>query len=353
MKIATVLGARPQFIKASVVSQAFAQAGLEEVIIHTGQHFDAKMSDIFFQDLDLPQPHHHLEIHSLNHGAMTGRMMERLEELLIADRPDWICVYGDTNSTLAGALVGAKLQIPIAHVEAGLRSYNRGMPEEINRVVTDHLSALLFAPTPLAVDCLQQEGISAGVHLVGDVMMDTVCRYREKAKTGSFILEHLNLETQPFYLVTIHRPANTDRRDRLEAILQSLTQLDHPVVFPLHPRTRGRIEAMDLTDYLAHPALRMTSPASYLDMLKLQATCQAVITDSGGVQKEAYMLRRPCFTLRQETEWRETIDSGWNQLVEPEDLPQKIRNFIPPVQWDSLYGEGNASGKIAEILLGG
>ena len=237
MKITTILGARPQFIKASVVSDAFKNAGINEIIIHTGQHFDTKMSDVFFQDLELPTPQYHLNIHSLQHGAMTGRMMEKIEELLIAEKTDLVCVYGDTNSTIAGALVAAKLDIPIAHIEAGLRSYNRQMPEEINRVVTDHLSQLLFAPTPLAVNCLQQEGINQGVYLVGDVMMDAVFKYQQKAQETSDILQKYQLKSGNFYLATIHRPSNTDNAVRLENILKSLINLDEQVVFPIHPRT--------------------------------------------------------------------------------------------------------------------
>lgn len=210
MKVVTILGARPQFIKASVVSSAFKHAGIDEILIHTGQHFDTLMSDVFFQDLDLPQPNHHLNIHSLNHGAMTGQMMEKIEERLLDDQPDWVCVYGDTNSTLAGALVAAKLNLPLAHIEAGLRSYNRQMPEEVNRVVTDHLSQCLFAPTPLAVECLHKEGIFEGVHLVGDVMMDSILTYQTKAKQTSHILEKYQLLPEQFYLATIHRPSNTD-----------------------------------------------------------------------------------------------------------------------------------------------
>ncbi len=351
MKIVTILGARPQFIKASVVSCAFNRAGINEIIIHTGQHFDTMMSDIFFKDLELPQPHYHLNIHSLNHGAMTGRMMERIEEVLLQDKPDWICVYGDTNSTLAGALVGAKLHIPIAHVEAGLRSFNRDMPEEINRVITDHLSQLLFAPTPLAVKCLQKSGISQGVHLVGDVMMDTILRYQAKAKHRYDILAKYQLSNNKFYLATIHRPSNTDDSGRLSSILDSFTRLDCPVVFPIHPRTLAQIHKQELSHYLAAESIKAISPVSYLDMLSLENACRAVITDSGGMQKEAYILGRPCFTLRNETEWKETVELGWNQLVQPETLSQSIANFSQPSESPTLYGKGDAATKIADILL--
>jgi UDP-GlcNAc3NAcA epimerase len=351
MKIFTILGARPQFIKASVVSFAFKHAGINETIIHTGQHFDLLMSDVFFQDLDLPQPRYHLNIHSLNHGAMTGRMMEKIEELLLTDKPDWVCVYGDTNSTLAGALVAAKLNVPLLHIEAGLRSFNRQMPEEVNRVMTDHLAQLLFAPTSLAVQCLQNEGISHGVHLVGDVMMDAVLHYQSKAQETSDILKRLQLNYNGFYLATVHRPSNTDDRQRLSSILESFTKLDMPVVFPIHPRTKTLIQKMELSEYLSANSIVPIPPISYLDMLVLESACRCVITDSGGIQKEAYIFERPCFTLRNETEWKETVDIGWNQLVQPENLSQSIAKFIQPSEYPKLYGNGDAATQISEILL--
>ncbi len=351
MKVFTILGARPQFIKASVVSFAFRDAGIKETIIHTGQHFDSLMSDVFFQDLDLPTPQHHLNIHSLNHGAMTGRMMEKIEELLINDKPDWVCVYGDTNSTLAGALVAAKLNIPLLHIEAGLRSFNRQMPEEVNRVVTDHLAQLLFAPTDLAVKCLEKEGIFQGVHLVGDVMMDALMHYRTKANETSDILERHKLNNNEYYLATIHRPSNTDERQRLRSILESFTQLDLPVIFPIHPRTQSLIEKMELSKYLTANSIVPIPPVSYLDMLVLESACRCIITDSGGIQKEAYIFERPCFTLRNETEWKETVDVGWNQLVQPENLSEAVANFTRPSECPKLYGNGDAAIKITEVLL--
>ncbi|MBW4612837.1 MAG: UDP-N-acetylglucosamine 2-epimerase (non-hydrolyzing) [Desmonostoc vinosum HA7617-LM4] len=352
MKIVTILGARPQFIKASVVSYALVNAGIEEIIIHTGQHFDSLMSDIFFQDLDLPQPHYHLNIHSLNHGAMTGRMMEQIESLLLQQElPDWICVYGDTNSTLAGALVAAKLHIPLAHIEAGLRSFNRQMPEEVNRVVTDHLAQLLFAPTPLAVECLQKEGIFSGVHLVGDVMMDAIITYQVKAQQTSNILAKYQLHPEEFYLATIHRPSNTDNQHRLSAILESFNKLDYPVVFPIHPRTAAQIRTTGLNHYLEQQSIIAIPPVSYLDMLMLESACKAVVTDSGGIQKEAYILGRPCFTMRDETEWKETVDVGWNHLVQPETLNDAIANFTIPKEAPKLYGSGDAADQIAKLLL--
>lgn len=350
MKVVTILGARPQFIKASVVSLALKDFGIGEILIHTGQHFDAQMSDVFFADLDLPTPDYHLDIHSLSHGAMTGRMMEQIEELLIQNQPDCVCVYGDTNSTLAGALVAAKLSIPLIHIEAGLRSYNREMPEEVNRVVTDHLAQLLFAPTQLALKCLQKEGIEKGVHLVGDVMMDTILTFKTKAQETSHILEKHQLNPQEFYLATIHRPSNTDNRDRLRAILDNLTKLNLPVIFPIHPRTQAQIHKQGLDGYLTNGKIIAIPPVSYLDMLMLESNCQATITDSGGMQKEAYILKRPCFTLRNETEWQETVDIGWNHLVQPENLGDAIADFTQPSVSPELYGNGTAAKKIAEIL---
>jgi UDP-GlcNAc3NAcA epimerase len=351
MKIITILGARPQFVKASVVSQAFALAGIEETIVHTGQHFDAVMSDVFFKDLDLPQPSYHLGIHSLNHGAMTGRMMEQLEALIQQQQPDWVCVYGDTNSTLAGALVAAKLQIPIAHIEAGLRSYNRQMPEEINRIVTDRLSQLLFVPTQLGVECLVKEGISTGVHLVGDVMMDAVLTYQARARETSHLLTTYDLTPDRFYLATIHRPSNTDDPDRLRAILESFTTLDLPVVFPVHPRTTNRMKELQCDRYFESGRIIPMPPVGYLDMLVLESNARAIVTDSGGIQKEAYILGRPCFTLREETEWQETVTAGWNHLVRPETLQAAIANFTQPAQAPPFYGTGDAAQQIAQILV--
>jgi len=348
MKVLTVLGARPQFVKASVLSHAFEGEGIEEVLVHTGQHFDASMSDVFFRDLNLPKPDHHLGIHSLNHGAMTGRMMEALEKLVLQEEPDWLLVYGDTNSTLAGALVATKLHVPVAHVEAGLRSYNRKMPEEINRVITDQLSQLLFAPTPLAIECLVKEGITSGVHMTGDVMMDATLKYQEKAEITSTILTDQKLKANEFYLATIHRPSNTDDKQRLDSILVALGKLDLPVVLPLHPRTKKLIDQFELESKLAN--LNIIPPATYLDMLVLEKNARAIITDSGGVQKEAFLARRPCFTIRSETEWEETINAGWNKLVEPEQLGTAMRQFIEPETWPNLYGDGQATARIVKIL---
>jgi len=351
MKVLSVIGARPQFVKAAVVSRALVAHGITEILVHTGQHFDANMSDVFFKDLDLPTPDHNLDIHSLGHGAMTGRMMEALEALMLTEQPDWLLVYGDTNSTLAGALVAAKLHIPIAHVEAGLRSYNRAMPEEVNRIVTDQLSELLLVPTPTAIDCLAKEGITQGVHLIGDVMMDAVVTYQVKAEFNSTVLADQHLQPEGYYLATVHRPGNTDDPAKLSAILKAFAELDAPVVLPLHPRTEGRIKSFALDAQLAHANIRLIPPANYLDMLMLEKNCRAIVTDSGGIQKEAYLSRRPCFTLRPETEWTETVEAGWNQLVTPQNLIESIAQFQPPTDWPNLYGDGKAAEQVASLLL--
>ncbi|MEZ5411889.1 MAG: UDP-N-acetylglucosamine 2-epimerase (non-hydrolyzing) [Acidimicrobiales bacterium] len=352
MRIMTVMGARPQFVKAAAVSRALASAGLSEVLVHTGQHFDPDMSDTFFDELGLPEPAYNLGVHGLNHGAMTGRMMEAIEGVMVEFRPDVMLVYGDTNSTLAGALVAAKLGVSVAHVEAGLRSYNLAMPEEINRALTDRISTFLFAPTPLAVQCLEREGIVDGVHMVGDVMMDAVVHHRDRAIRLSTVLADHGLRVGEFYLATLHRPSNVDEPDRLREILDALMGLDAEVAIPLHPRTRAQIVACDLGERLATTRFRVLPPASYLDMLALEHGCRAVITDSGGVQKEAYIQRRPCFTLRAETEWHETVDAGWNRLVEPENLGSAVRNFVQPAEWPPLYGDGQAAQRIVAVLAG-
>lgn len=352
MKIMTVIGARPQFVKAAALSRALREAELSEVLVHTGQHFERSMSEAFFDELDLPEPGYNLGIHGLGHGAMTGRMMEAIEGVMADLRPDLMLVYGDTNSTLAGGLVAAKAGVPIAHVEAGLRSYNLAMPEEVNRTLTDRISTFLFAPTPLAVRCLENEGIIEGVHLVGDVMMDAVAIHRERAIDRSTVLADHGLVPGGFYLATLHRPSNVDDPGRLRALLDALLGLDGPVAIPLHPRTKAQLALHGLSGRLDEPGLRVLPPASYLDMLALENGCRAVVTDSGGVQKEAYMQRRPCFTLRAETEWQETVEAGWNRLVEPENLVSTVEGFVEPGEWPALYGDGQAASRIVRVLAG-
>jgi UDP-GlcNAc3NAcA epimerase len=338
--ILTVVGARPQFIKAAPVTRAVVAAGMREILVHTGQHFAADMSDVFFEELELPAPAHNLGINSLGHGAMTGRMLERLEAVMQAERPDMVVVYGDTNSTMAAALAAAKLHIPVAHVEAGLRSFNRRMPEEINRVVTDHVSTLLFCPTATAVRHLAAEGITRGVHAVGDVMFDVTLKVTEVAERRSRIIETLGLAPRGYAVSTIHRAENTDDRGRLEALLGWLEQMGRrtPVVMPVHPRTRQQLARWDLK-----PAnVRLIDPLGYLDMARLVHHAAAVFTDSGGLQKEAYFHRVPCVTLRDETEWVETVEAGWNRLwAVPDYMPRREI---------ADYGDGQAADAIARIL---
>lgn len=318
MKIVTVVGARPQFIKAAALSRAIrdvAHDRLQEVLVHTGQHYDNNMSKVFFDELDIPPPDHHLEISGGQHGAMTGRMLEAVESVLLRERPDWLLIYGDTNSTLAGALAAAKLHIPVAHVEAGLRSFNMRMPEEVNRVLADRVSRLLFCPTDTAVRNLAAEGVRAGVHNVGDVMYDVALYSRERARLESHILATLGLTAGEYALATCHRAENTDSPARLGAILGGLAAVARtlPVVLPLHPRTRKLIAEHGLAHHLA--ALTVTDPLPFLDMVALEQAARLILTDSGGVQKEAFFYGVPCITMRDETEWVETVELGWNTLT--------------------------------------
>jgi UDP-GlcNAc3NAcA epimerase len=341
-KILTIVGARPQFIKAAPVSGGLVAKGIGEVLVHTGQHFDAAMSDVFFKELEIPAPAYNLEVDSLSHGAMTGRMIEKLEPVMLAEKPDMVLVYGDTNSTIAGALAAAKLHIPIAHVEAGLRSFNRRMPEEINRVVADHLSTLLFCPTQTAVRNLNAEGISKGVHMVGDVMYDMTLAAAMRAERQSTILEALGIAPRSYAVSTIHRAENTDDPERLARIMAWLEEAGReiPIVMPLHPRTR-KLMASSGTEPVS---IRLIEPLGYLDMTRLVHHAAAVFTDSGGLQKEAYFHRVPCVTLRDETEWIETIEAGWNRLWTTPDY--RPRRDIED------YGQGNSAQRLVEIICG-
>ena len=348
--IMTVLGARPQFVKAAAVSRAIAEeTGLQERIIHTGQHYDPGMSDVFFEEMDIPKPDHQLGIGGGSHGAMTGEQLQRIEAILMAERPDCVMVYGDTNSTLAGALAAAKLHIPVAHVEAGLRSFNRRMPEEINRVLTDHLSDTLFVPTLTAERQLHREGIdSERIHLTGDVMMDAALYYRDRARRPAWF-DALGLESGAFLLCTIHRAENTDCPQRLRDIFHGLSASEQPIVLPLHPRTRKTLERLQLQ---AAPKLHLVDPVGYLEMAWLEMNCRTVVTDSGGVQKEAYFHGKPCITLRDETEWTELVELGVNILTgaDPELIALQIN--APPVgpSCGDVYGDGRAANFIARIL---
>lgn len=350
-RIVTVVGARPQFVKAAVLSRLLERTdGVEEVLVHTGQHYDDAMSDVFFRELDLRRPDHSLGIGSGSHGEQTGRMLAAVERVLLETEPDAVVVYGDTNSTLAGALAAAKLHVPVAHVEAGLRSFDRRMPEEVNRCVTDHLATWHLCPTDVAVANLAAEGITHNVHQVGDVMCDAVRYYA--AQPGECPVPVGDDER--FALCTIHRAANTDDESRMRSIWSALGELarEITIVLPLHPRTRHVLDRFGL---VAPPGLRLVEPVSYRTMLELERRSALIVTDSGGVQKEAYMHGKPCVTLRDETEWTETVDAGWNELVganEPTILTA-ARRFLsagPPTARPSLYGEGDAGERIVAIV---
>lgn len=350
MKIVTVVGARPQFIKAAPVSRALQAVGHVEFLVHTGQHYDYGMSQVFFDELGLPEPDVNLGAGSGLHGAQTGAMLAGVEQVLLEQKPDWVLVYGDTNSTLAGALAAAKLHIPVAHVEAGLRSFNRRMPEEINRVLTDHISALLFCPSQTAVDNLAAEGITGGVHLVGDVMADALAWAAARAQTHSDVLQRLGLTEKGFLLATVHRAENTDDPARLRTILDAFAALDEPLIFPVHPRTRDRIQMLNLSSAVPH--LQFIDPVGYLDMVRLEQGARMIMTDSGGIQKEAYWLGVPCVTLRDETEWMETVELGWNVLAgaEKERIVAAVRGWKMPEQRPALYGDGGAAERIVGHL---
>jgi UDP-GlcNAc3NAcA epimerase len=347
--IATIVGARPQFVKAAPVSRALSSA-FKEVLIHTGQHYDYGMSEVFFFEMEMRPPDFNLGVGGGSHGEQTGRMLIELEKVFSTTMPDCILVYGDTNSTLAGALVAAKAQIPLAHVEAGLRSYNRAMPEEINRVLTDHVSDLLFCPTETAVGNLASEGVEKGVHRVGDVMYDALLYNLELARRQSTILQRLNLKKNQYALVTVHRAANTDDRERMSSIWSALSRLSLPVVFPVHPRARKMMSEWGIS---AGKNVILIEPVGHFDMLALQENANCILTDSGGVQKEAYLVGVRCITLREETEWVETVSAGWNSLVgvDEEKIVALSENWFPTGEREPLYGDGHASEKIAKILL--
>jgi UDP-GlcNAc3NAcA epimerase len=354
VKIVTVVGARPQFIKAAAISHCinkYYKNKIHEIVIHTGQHYDNNMSDLFFQDFQLKKPDYQLGIHGGKHGEMTGRMLEAIETVLISEKPDCLLIYGDTNSTLAAALAAAKLHIPIAHIEAGLRSFNLKMPEEVNRILADKLSSYLFCPTQTAINNLEKEGITSGIHCVGDVMYDVALLYQSHANND--VLHKYSLKRNEYYLATCHREENTDNPHRLENILKAFAKLakHHPVVFPLHPRTRDRIEKYALTHLLND--LFVLPPLSYFDLLTLQQSAKAILTDSGGIQKEAFFNQVPCITLRDETEWVETLELEWNQLTgdDPEKIYHAALQAVPGRKNTFPYGEGKASQKILETLL--
>jgi len=350
MKIVSVVGARPQFIKCAPVSRELRKEH-DEVLVHTGQHYDHGMSEVFFEELAIPKPDYNLNIGSGTHGHQTGTMLGAIEDVLEKENPDVVLVYGDTNSTLAGALAAAKLHVPVAHIEAGLRSFDRRMPEEVNRVLTDHCSDMLFCPTETAVRNLAAEGVTEGVFLVGDVMCDAMEYNRVVAEERSRILEDVGLEPGEYLVVTVHRPSNTDSRENLAAILGALGEAARPVVFPVHPRTRKYLSDYGLLAEMPEN-IRVIEPLGYLDMLHLMAHAQKILTDSGGIQKEAYMLGVPCITLRENTEWVETVEAGWNVLVGAERgrIADAIRHLSPGSGQKSIFGDENASHLIREAL---
>jgi UDP-GlcNAc3NAcA epimerase len=345
IKLLTVIGARPQFIKAAMVSRAVhATDGVNEVVVHTGQHFDRNMSDVFFDELQIRPPSHSLCIGGGTHGQNTGRMLEAIEKVILDESPTAVVVYGDTDSTLAGALAAAKLCVPVVHIEAGLRSYNMRMPEEVNRRLTDQISSLLLAPNDSAVRILRAEGFSSeSVRNIGDVMFDAALHFGKLAQSRSDVLVRLGLQPAAYILVTVHRQENTDDRVRLARLVRALETSERTIVLPLHPRTRKRLDEFAIS--LPHNVIA-TGPLGYLDMMMLEKSARLIATDSGGVQKEAYFHSVPCITLRDETEWPELIEIGWNRLVSPDSqhlVQALLEDYEPGLQGSSPYGAGNAA----------
>jgi UDP-GlcNAc3NAcA epimerase len=362
MKIVTIVGARPQFIKAASVSRAIEKhnkehdSKIKEIMVHTGQHYDENMSQVFFDELEMREPDYNLGVGSGTHGKMTGEMLLKIEEVLLQEKPDVVLVYGDTNSTLAGALAAAKLHIPVSHVEAGLRSFNRQMPEEINRVVTDHVSSFLFCPTDTAVENLEKEGITAGVFKVGDVMFDSFLFNKQLAERKSRILSDLGVKAKSFCLATVHREENTTNGKRLTGIFEafkSLATQECPFIVPLHPRTRKAINELG-GDRLGGPHVRILEPISYLDMILLESRAKTILTDSSGMQKEAYFAQTPCITLREETEWVELVEYGHNVIAgcASEGICDAFEAMLERciISDKELYGGGDTSERIVEIV---
>lgn len=363
MKILTIIGARPQFIKAAPFSEEFRKDN-EEILVHTGQHYDENMSDIFFDELRIPKPDYNLGVGSGSHGKQTASMLEGIEEIILKEKPDGVLVYGDTNSTFAGALAASKLHVPVYHVEAGLRSYNKLMPEEQNRILTDHISDMLLCPTQTAVDNLKREGITAGVINTGDIMYDTVLRNigiaNEKYSNGTWFDEIVRengdinrLTEKGYYLATIHRAENTDNPEKLSKIFRAFSELDKPVLLPLHPRTKKLVENLNIE----LKNIIIINPVGYLLMLSLTSNAYMVITDSGGLQKEAYFLKTPCTTLRDQTEWVETLENSWNVLsqIDVEEIKTKVQRKLTCLQHPqpNSFGKGDATLKICEAIING
>ena len=350
MKIVTVIGARPQFIKAATISRQIAlHKDITEIIVHTGQHYDKNMSDVFFEELNIPRPNQYLNIGGNSHGVMTGRQLIAIEEVLTTIKPDLVLVYGDTNSTLSGALAAGKLHIPVAHVEAGLRSFNRRMPEEINRILTDHIAAQLFVPSEQALENLRHEGFpKSQIHQVGDVMYDAILYYRNLAHQPLEI-SNLNIPPNKYILATLHRSENVDNPIRLQAIFNGLSNCSYPIILPLHPRTKNNIAQFNIK---IPNEVNFINPVSYLEMIWLEANAYAIATDSGGIQKEAYFLNKPCVTFRDETEWVETVHTGCNILVgsNTEKIYSTLKNIVFNPQKKLIYGDGNAAQKILNVI---
>lgn len=349
MHIVSIVGARPQFIKLSPLSKGIRERGFFETVLHTGQHYDHNMSKLFFEELEIPSPNYNLKIGSASHGTQTGKMMISIEEVLCKLNPDIVLVFGDTNSTLAGALTASKLDLPVAHIEAGLRSFNKKMPEELNRIMTDHISDYLFCPNQNAINNLMREGIQKGIYLVGDLMHDSVMHFSKIARQKSTILKNLGLNSGKYLFVTVHRAENTDNFEKLNNIIDALNELDFQVIFPLHPRTKKKIEDFGLFEKIKRNIV-LIDPVGYLDMLCLEMNAYSILTDSGGVQKEAYWMKIPCITLRNETEWIETVESGWNTLVGSDK--QLIINNVKSLQYGIVEQENktDCTEMICDIL---
>lgn len=348
MKIASVIGARPNFIKAAPLSRKLRK-NFEEILIHTGQHYDYEMNKVFFDQLNIPEPTYHLGVGSGNQGYQTGEMIKKIEDVLLKENPNLVLVYGDTNTTMSGALSAIKLRIKLGHIEAGLRSFDKTMPEEINRVVTDHCSDLLFCPTINAVDNLKKENIFSGVHLTGDVMVDALL-YNKRVAEKSKILEMLNLDKNQYIVVTVHRESNTDKEKNLEDIVNAICSVEEDIIFPLHPRTKKNLINYGLYEKLKKK-VKVIEPLGYIEFLKLISYAKKILTDSGGIQKEAYMLAVPCITLRENTEWIETVERGWNVLVgtNREKILEMIKEFNPKKRPEEVFGK-NVSEKIVNII---
>ena len=361
MKIVTVLGARPQFIKAAILSRELRKNN-KEIIIHTGQHYDLEMSDVFFEEMNIPKPDYNLEVGSNSHAQQTAEMMIKLEKCFISLNPDMILLYGDTNSTLAAALTAAKLEIPVAHVEAGPRMFDKSVPEEINRIITDHLSTLLFAPTKNSMENLKNEGLEENVYLTGDVMLDLFMYFSKKADENSKILEHLDLKEKSYILATVHRARNTNLKVNLKAIIEAFLEIsiEEKIVFPVHPRTEKYLKGYGLYNALNENSnIELIKPVGYLDMNILTRNSKKIVTDSGGLQREAYFAQVPCITIDTSTGWPETVNNGWNTLfkeyknksfIKKDKIKEKIKNFEPKGNYKNIFGDGKSAQKITEII---